>query len=87
MSVTRPAHPTPDTNVSVTLGFSINDRLRSKIAFLDDVPIREVSQTCERCHLTDCTERTAPPDVLHQVAVKQQIALDLKALNQKINAT
>jgi len=51
------------------------------MAFVDDVPVREVSQTCERCPLTDCKERAAPPNILQQMAVKQQIAMDLEALN------
>ncbi len=81
LTIARPAHPTPDTNVSVTVGFSINDDLRRKMAFVDDVPVREVSQTCQRCPLTDCKERAASPDVLQQEAVRQQIATDLAALN------
>ncbi len=80
-TIARPAHPTPDTNVSVTVGFSINDELRKKIAFVDDVPVREVSQTCQRCPITDCNERAAPPHILQQEALKQQIGKDLLALN------
>jgi len=79
-TIARPAHPTPDTNVSVTIGFSVNEQLQKSIAFLNDVPIREVSQTCQRCPINDCKERAAPPSILHQQALKQQIAEDFKKI-------
>jgi len=80
-TIARPAHPTPDTNVSVTIGLCVNDELRRKMAFVDDVPVREVSQTCERCPLTDCKERAAAPNIIEQEAIRQQIETDLVALN------
>jgi len=82
-TIARPAHPTPDTNVSVTIGLRVNEKLRKTMAFIDDVPVREVSQTCQRCVLKDCEERAAPADVLQQQETKNQIAKDLKAIVKK----
>ena len=82
-TIARPAHPTPDTNVSVTIGLRVNEQLRKTMAFIDDVPVREVSQTCQRCVLKDCEERAAPADVLQQQETKNQIAKDLKAIAKK----
>lgn len=82
-TIARPAHPTPDTNVSVTIGLRVNEKLRKTMAFIDDVPVREVSQTCQRCILKDCAERAAPADILQQQETKKQIEKDLKAIAKK----
>jgi len=68
LTLARPAYPSPNRNVSVTLGLLVNDELRSKVKFLDDpaIQLREVNQTCERCPLTDCQERVAPPVVVEK---------------------
>ncbi len=49
--------------VSVTLGLLCDEALTSKVRFLDDPTIshRIVNETCERCPITDCQERAAPP--------------------------
>ena len=36
LTIARPAHPTPDTNISVTLGLLVNDELKRKIKFWND---------------------------------------------------
>lgn len=58
-TLARPASPTPDQNVSVTIGLLINEELREKVKFLNDPAIshREVNRTCERCPIQDCNER------------------------------
>lgn len=67
-TIARPAHPTPDTNISVTLGMLVTDELKGKIKFWDDpvIPVKNVSQTCERCPIADCAERVASPIVVEQ---------------------
>lgn len=62
--VARPAYPSPDRNVSVTIGLQIDANLRKKIKFLNDPSItvaEEVGVTCQRCPIKDCKERVAPP--------------------------
>lgn len=48
---------------SVSIGMLVNARLRQTFRFLDDpaLPTRLVHTTCERCGITDCNERAAPP--------------------------
>jgi transcriptional regulator with XRE-family HTH domain len=60
------AHPTPNTNISVAIGLRITPTLQKNIAFLNDpnIPVRTVNRTCERCPLSNCAERTAPPSIV-----------------------
>ena len=79
LTIARTSYPGPTKNVSVTLGLQITDELKSTVNFWNDtdVPFREVNKTCERCPLTDCTERAAPPTVADR---RQQ----LKAIQQRL---
>ena len=81
-SLAQPAHPTPNTNVSVTVGMMINDQLKSTIQFWEDpnIQIKAVNQTCERCAAVDCTERVAPPTILQQQKALQETETALNAL-------
>lgn len=53
---------------SVSVGFEINDKLASKIVFLNDqnIPVEVVNHTCERCGIFDCKERVAAPVILQK---------------------
>ena len=75
ITVARAGYPTPQQNVSVTLGLLVNDALRQKVRFLNDPTIqqRAVGTTCERCPLTDCTERAAPPLIITKKQQYQQV--------------
>lgn len=55
-------------NDSISIGFELNDTVKSKIKFLDDKSIRRrtVNQTCEKCSLFDCKERVAAPTKLQE---------------------
>jgi XRE family transcriptional regulator, fatty acid utilization regulator len=68
LTIARPGYPSPNRNVSVTIGLLVNDELRSKIAFLDDpaIQVKAVNKTCERCAVQDCTERAAPATVVEK---------------------
>lgn len=72
LTIARPAYPSPNKNVSVTIGLLINDELRQKIQFLDDPAIQrtDVHTTCERCAISDCTVRASEPIILQK---RQQI--------------
>ncbi|HEY0946842.1 MAG TPA: helix-turn-helix domain-containing protein [Opitutaceae bacterium] len=67
MSLAYPQGLTPGEDACVTIGFLVNDALRAAVKFWDDpaLPSRLVGDTCERCALTDCAERAAPP-TLHE---------------------
>lgn len=84
-STSKPLGPTqPASNVSVTLGLLINDDVRQQVKWLNDpsIQLREVNKTCERCPLTDCEERAAPPTVIEKREKFKNIMSRLKALNE-----
>ncbi|MBC7774298.1 MAG: helix-turn-helix domain-containing protein [Phycisphaerae bacterium] len=66
IAIAKPGYPTLGRNVSVTLGVLLDDHAKQRIQFWDDpaIPRRTVNVTCERCPLTDCAERAAPPKVV-----------------------
>ncbi len=68
ISFARRSKRDPDFRFSLTLGFLINNDFRKKVIFWDDpnIAAREVNQSCERCPLSDCTERAAPPHVINK---------------------
>ena len=63
LSLAKPNTPAPNSHISVTIGFLIDENLRKKIHFLDDPKIitKWVNETCERCPIEDCRERVAAP--------------------------
>jgi transcriptional regulator with XRE-family HTH domain/predicted transcriptional regulator len=84
ISLARPNLPTPDSNVSVTLGLPMNAANKKKISFWNSKRItrRTVHTTCERCPIPDCEERAAAPTVAHQ---KKQRILMKEKLNELLN--
>lgn len=67
--------------ISVTIGFLINDALKSKIKLLEDVnvPAVTVHTTCERCSLTNCQQRVIEPLKIqeNQLLLQKQAAINL----------
>jgi transcriptional regulator with XRE-family HTH domain len=63
ISLAHPHSLEPDMNSCVTLGFLVNDALRSTVKFWNDpaLPWQIVGDTCERCGIADCPERATPP--------------------------
>lgn len=68
LTLARTNYPVPGKNVSVTLGFLVNDKLRKTIAWADDpaIPVRTVNTTCERCPIEDCAERASEPVIVQK---------------------
>jgi hypothetical protein len=68
IALAKTGYPTPDRNVSVTLGVLLDDHARQTIRFHDDpnIPHMKVNITCERCGILDCTQRAAAPKVLQK---------------------
>lgn len=79
----KPMSPTPNLNVSVTMGIRLDDYVRSKIKFLNTNQIvkREVNETCERCPSFDCKERMAAPTVLQRKRKNEAIVQAMKKLS------
>jgi len=85
LTIARPAYPSPDKNVSVTIGLLINDELRERINFLDDPALvrADVHTTCERCAIMDCKVRASEPIILQKRQRIHEIEERLETLIQK----
>lgn len=81
LTIARTSYPDPQKNVSVTLGLKVTEELQATIGFLEDdnIPFRMVNKTCERCSLSDCKERAAPPVVAER---RQQFKAIQKRLQE-----
>jgi len=82
ITLARTGYPDPAKNVSVTLGFLVNDKMRETIVWHADPAITTVvvNTTCERCPITDCEVRAAEPIIVHKREKYQRIKAALKDL-------
>ncbi len=51
---------------AIALGIKIDKKSRSAIKFIDDpgIEVEKVSESCERCPLTDCNERVVEANLI-----------------------
>jgi len=84
ITLARPGYPSPNKNVSVTLGLRLDKHSRKTVGFLEDPSIqcREVNKTCERCAMDDCQERAAPPVIVRKRENQKRIQERLEKLFQ-----
>lgn len=82
ISIARSMYPTPNANSSVTIGLLLNDSLKKKVMFLNDVKIstKKVNATCERCRLTDCKERVADASIVAKKLQEQALEKEISEL-------
>lgn len=82
LTLARPAHPKSHLNTSVTIGILIDEEVRNKIKFIDDLTIqkREVNKTCETCSIKDCTDRAAEPLEVRKREKRKTVIEALKKL-------
>lgn len=82
ISFAQPMSPTPNLNVSVSMGIYLDEQTREKLAFLDDPHLhsRDVNQTCERCSLFDCRERIAAPIILQKKHKNEELRKALRRI-------
>lgn len=85
VAIAKPGYPTPNRNVSVTLGILLDADARRTINFWNDPAIPEilVNVACERCALTDCTVRAAPPVVVQKREARRNMEAALQKLTGK----
>ena len=67
---------------SVSIGLLLTEQLKKKVKFWNDpqIPIRMVSETCERCIATDCQDRVEKPLYIAQQPHVENMKLALGAL-------
>ncbi|MBC7570201.1 MAG: helix-turn-helix domain-containing protein [Spirosoma sp.] len=82
-SIARSSPPTSD-NSSINIGFPISETLLGRLPFINDpsMPTVPVGETCERCPITDCTVRAAPPVVL----ARQQRTKDIQSTIEQLRS-
>jgi transcriptional regulator with XRE-family HTH domain len=77
ISLARPLSLSKTRGAAIALGIKIDKHSRSLIHFIDDPAIikEDVSESCERCPLTDCSERVAEATLIsRQKAVEKRVA-------------
>jgi len=82
LTLARPDYPSPQRNVSVSIGMLLNEHLKQQIRFWNDSAIKAhtVHTTCERCTMSDCSERSAPPVIVNRRARLNQLEDKLNEL-------
>lgn len=83
ISLAKASPPNFTINSSITLGFSIDDELKSMFKFLPDSSVQHqyVNETCERCTIADCSERVSTPHILEKQRIVQQMKTTLDKLH------
>lgn len=88
LGVAQPMPLRPDANISVTLGFRVDDAFRKVVRFARDptIPRTVISTTCERCPLdaSSCRERVAPPALLEASQARAAAARALSELETEL---
>ncbi|MEM8909926.1 MAG: DNA-binding protein, partial [Bacteroidota bacterium] len=74
-TLARSGFPSPNINVSVTIGLLLDEELKQTVKFWDDpsIAIREVNKTCERCVIQDCAERIAPATIVEKKEKRKKV--------------
>ncbi|MEO9964258.1 MAG: helix-turn-helix domain-containing protein [Reichenbachiella sp.] len=82
ISVSEPNNYRGDGASSITLGLLMTDALKGTFNFIKDTGLRRktVHTTCERCSISDCDNRVAPPSFSDKKNLEVELEQELKAL-------
>ncbi|SMD38217.1 hypothetical protein SAMN04488029_3690 [Reichenbachiella faecimaris] len=82
ISVAEPDNYKGDGASSITLGLLMTDGLKGAFNFIKDPDLRKktVHTTCERCSITDCDNRVAPPTYTDKQQMEEELERELKTL-------
>lgn len=85
ISAVRPLRLSPGVNSCVTIGFLMDQRFKRKVRFWDDPSVIRsvVNRTCERCPISDCSERAAEASIYERKIREEQISGRLDELFAK----
>jgi XRE family transcriptional regulator, fatty acid utilization regulator len=83
-TIARHSYPSPNRDVSVTIGLQIDNSLKKKIKFLNDPLIqeKEVGLTCQRCAVENCSERVSPPIRIEERLRRKKIQDTLQFISE-----
>jgi hypothetical protein len=81
ISIAKPSPP-KGHNSSVSMGFTIDEKLKGLVRFLNDEQLeyRLVNETCERCGALDCQERVYPPVIWKRIKRNEALKETLRKL-------
>ena len=67
---------------SVSIGLSMDEKLKGAFNFIKDTNLRRktVHTTCERCSISDCEHRVAPPTFVNKKLEEASLESKLKKL-------
>ncbi len=70
---------------SLTIGYLVDETLKKKVKFLNDpkIPVKVVNETCERCRINNCMDRSAVPS---EASIIDKSILVEKALQRLISS-
>jgi XRE family transcriptional regulator, fatty acid utilization regulator len=82
ISVAMPSKRKDDMNSCVTIGMRCNEQFQNSAKFWNSSEVRtkEVSQTCERCPITDCDDRACAPSIYLESQSDKQIKEKITSL-------
>lgn len=84
IAISKANETNPKESISVTIGFLVDAQLKRNINLLNDPELttRTVNTTCERCSITDCEVRMAPPVIIEQQQKEAAINDALKKIRE-----
>ena len=82
ISISQPSRFDNQDGSSVTIGLAMNENLRGAFNFIKDpsLKVKTVHTTCERCSISDCEHRVAPPDFVERKNQQLILETELKRL-------
>lgn len=82
ISISQPSSFDEERASSVTIGLLMTEKLKAVFNFIKDPKLRQrvVHTTCERCSMTDCDNRVAPPEVIDAANLENELEIELKKL-------
>ena len=85
ITLAKANNPQPDRHSSLSIGLRMNETLRRKLRWWNDdnIPVRWVNETCERCPAVDCGERAVAPRILQLQNQVNETKYALQELKQK----
>lgn len=88
IALARPMSPIPGNNVSVSIGWLINEKTKEQMTFLNDTDLQrfDVNNTCESCHLKNCNDRVVEASLLEKSNLKKEIRNTIKGIIEQRQA-